>query len=86
MTHFRRDVSLPDLPHSRSRFEQFGNQGAPFYRAFLEPVVLSINYAKTLGYSRFVTEIRERAHIQGSSSRTWENNFGSSDRTSSLWL
>lgn len=35
-------------------FKQFDDQGAPAFRFFLEPVVLTINYALSLGYKHVV--------------------------------
>jgi hypothetical protein len=39
---------------SHEFFEQFEQRGVHTMKYFIEPVVLAINYAQTLGYERFV--------------------------------
>jgi hypothetical protein len=44
----------PGVPSSHAWFEQWEEQGVHTMQYFIEPVVLAINYAQTLGYEKFI--------------------------------
>jgi hypothetical protein len=44
----------PGVPHGHQWFQQWEARGVHTMRYFIEPVVLAINYAETLGYTHFV--------------------------------
>lgn len=55
MMPFRDCNDDPYGPHDHAWFKQFADQGVPWMRFFIEPVILTINYAKAvLGYSNIV--------------------------------
>ena len=44
----------PNVTHSHEWFQQWEDRGVHTMQYFIEPVVLAINYAETLGYTHFV--------------------------------